>query len=373
MPDVVVAGHICLDIIPEIPPSAGPLDPGKLLEVGPAVLSTGGAVSNVGIALHKLGLSVRLVGKVGGDALGQIVLDILESEGEGLSKGMAVAPGEATSYSIVVSRPGQDRTFLHFPGANDTFAAADVPDEALEGALIFHFGYPPIMRRFYEDGGEQLRTLLSRARERGLVTSLDMSLPDPNSDAGHADWDALLARALPTTDLFLPSIEELSFMLRRSVSVSLSEDSQPDLATIEALADRCLQFGAKVVALKCGVKGIYLRTADSDPLFGLESWRSRQMWMPTWDVPVMGTTGSGDATVAGFLSCLALGPEAALRGASLVGALCVQKADAVSGIVSLTEENEMMTARSLRSFPFPEEGHGWKGEGPRLGPIDRKP
>ena len=52
----VVAGHICLDIIPEIQalPAGGFNEtflPGHLLEVGPATLSTGGVVFNTGLAL----------------------------------------------------------------------------------------------------------------------------------------------------------------------------------------------------------------------------------------------------------------------------------------------------------------------------------
>ena len=71
----VVAGHICLDIIPEIralPPGGfnATFLPGHLLEVGPAALSTGGPVSNTGLALHHLGIPTQLICKVGADALG---------------------------------------------------------------------------------------------------------------------------------------------------------------------------------------------------------------------------------------------------------------------------------------------------------------
>ncbi|MCK4602884.1 MAG: carbohydrate kinase family protein, partial [Phycisphaerae bacterium] len=56
---VVVAGHICLDIIPTFSELKGDLAaafvPGNLINVGPAVTATGGAVSNTGLALHRLG------------------------------------------------------------------------------------------------------------------------------------------------------------------------------------------------------------------------------------------------------------------------------------------------------------------------------
>ena len=58
-PLVAVAGHICLDIIPTFHSASREfkdiLIPGKLIDVGPASMATGGSVSNTGIALHRLG------------------------------------------------------------------------------------------------------------------------------------------------------------------------------------------------------------------------------------------------------------------------------------------------------------------------------
>src|SRR3954453_4168360 len=136
--EVVVAGHVCLDVIPRLDGPAA-LAPGSLVNVGPADLPTGGSVLNTGLALHRLGVGGRLVGRVGDDLFGTGVLDAPRDRDPALAAGMVVAPGEATSYSIVISPPGVDRSFLHCPGANDTFTAEDVPDEALAGARIVHF------------------------------------------------------------------------------------------------------------------------------------------------------------------------------------------------------------------------------------------
>jgi sugar/nucleoside kinase (ribokinase family) len=130
--EVVVAGHVCLDIIPTFSPGSGEgnlFGPGKLSLVGPVVLSTGGAVSNTGLALDRLGVAARLAGKVGDDFFGRTVLDILRGYSPSLTEGMIVGKDEETSYTIVVSPPGVDRFFLHSPGANDTFSADDVADE----------------------------------------------------------------------------------------------------------------------------------------------------------------------------------------------------------------------------------------------------
>ena len=162
--EVVVAGHVCLDLIPVLPGPAN-LEPGRLLEIGPAEMSTGGAVPNIGLTLHRLGVPVRLMGKVGDDLFGRAVLEALEARDPQLAGDMVVGAGEITSYSIVISPPGLDRTFLHCSGASDTFTAEDVRYEELASARVLHFGYPPIMRAMHADGGSAgRRQVLPAAR-----------------------------------------------------------------------------------------------------------------------------------------------------------------------------------------------------------------
>ena len=184
-----------------------------MLEIGPAALSTGGAVANTGLALHRLGVRVRLMGKVGDDLFGRAVLEALHAQDPELAASMVVVAGETTSYTLVISPPGVDRCFLHCSGANNTFTADDVRYDELTSARLFHFGYPPIMRAMYADGGTELRRMFARARDAGPATSLDMCRPDPDGDAGRVHWERLLKETLPLVDVFVPSIEELLFML----------------------------------------------------------------------------------------------------------------------------------------------------------------
>ncbi len=77
--DIVVAGHICLDIIPDWRiGSIKTIIPGHILEMSGLKLSAGGAVANTGIALKKLGINTALLGKVGADAFGKVILEILK-------------------------------------------------------------------------------------------------------------------------------------------------------------------------------------------------------------------------------------------------------------------------------------------------------
>lgn len=111
-------------------------------------------MSNTGLALHRLGLRTKLMSKIGDDQFGKAILDVLGSYGDELAGGMIVAEGEHSSYSLVISPPGVDRIFLHCTGANDTFAAEDILTNELQGARLFHFGYPPLMRKMYENEGK---------------------------------------------------------------------------------------------------------------------------------------------------------------------------------------------------------------------------
>ena len=68
----------------------------------------------------------------------------------------------------------------------------------------------------------------------------------------------------------------------------------------------------------------------------LAAWADQELWAPCFQVEVVGTTGAGDATIAGFLSGLLrdLPPLQVMAAAVGVGACDVEAADATSGIRS---------------------------------------
>jgi sugar/nucleoside kinase (ribokinase family) len=392
---VVVAGHICLDVIPTLEARRGGLDallnPGKLVEVGPAVMSTGGAVSNTGLALHRLGIPTKLIGKVGDDLFGTAILDLLRRYDDALVDGMVIGQGECSSYTVVISPPGMDRMFLHCPGTNDTFGPDDVDIDQLAGAQIFHFGYPPVMHRMYTNGGSQLATLMERVRVDGLTTSLDMAYPDPSSEAGQVDWTALLERVLPHVDVFLPSLDEILFMLDRPRHDVLSEAATGELAAsvdselISALADRLLDMGVAIVVLKLGSQGLYARTSsDGERLKSMgarapkdaDNWLGRELLVPCFRTNVVGTTGAGDCTIAGFLAGLMKGLtiEGVMTSAVAVGAFNVESPDATSGVPDWDTVQARVNAGWER-LPLTLSLKGWQwdaGMGIWLGPNDKR-
>ena len=80
---IIAAGHICIDITPVFPRDTscaeigGLLMPGRLIHMNGVDVHTGGSVANTGLALKILGADVQLLGKVGNDALGAMIRDLL--------------------------------------------------------------------------------------------------------------------------------------------------------------------------------------------------------------------------------------------------------------------------------------------------------
>ena len=364
MGKVISAGHICLDITPVFRPESRCAEigellvPGKLIQMGPASVHTGGSVANTGLALKLLGNDVTLLGKVGADAFGGMARQIAAEYGAG---GLIVDPEGSTSYSVVLAVPGIDRIFLHNPGANDTFSAADIPEAALDGAQLFHFGYPPLMRRMYENGGAELRDMLRAVRARGVATSLDLAAVDPTSDAGRADWRAILAAALPCVDFFVPSFEELCYMLDRPRWDALSArggdmTARLDLARDAApLAEACLAMGCGAVLVKCGVSGMLYRTAargriaEIGPRLALDEglWADAAGEQPCFRAEIVRSgTGAGDVSIAAFLTAVMDGepPAECARLAAAEGAASVSSYDALGGILPMDELKRRIAA-----------------------------
>jgi len=141
-------------------------------------------------------------------------------------------------------------------------------------------------------------------------------------------------------------VGELLYMLHRQTFDQMSARgdllSQVSALLLADLGDELLSMGTRIILLKLGDCGAYLRTAGKDALSDLgraapddlASWAGRETLAPCFLVNVVGTTGSGDATIAGFLSALLrdLSSEQALTIAVAVGACNVEAADALSGI-----------------------------------------
>ena len=351
--DAVIAGYLGVDIAPgfaqrEAVSFAELFRPGKLIETEGLHFSLGGVVANTGLAMRKFGLNTTLSGCVGADMLGDMALALLAQSGVTTGIHRTIAAG--TAYGIVIAPPGMDRIFLEDPGCNRIYTADSIDYKIAGQSRLFHFGYPPLMEALWSNGGAKLKELFERVRSHGTVTSLDMTLPDPAAPAGKADWQAILSAVLPLVDIFVPSIEELLFMLEPQLYSRIAgRAANGDMIDVvppeeyERLAEKVLAMGVKVLLIKAGHKGAYLRTGNLAELNSSALRLSDRTGCPqgAWISPFAvdagrfrNASGAGDCAVAGFLTAL-LKDESIMtagRFAMMAGRDNLYGNDALSGL-----------------------------------------
>ncbi len=267
-------------------------------------LTAAGSAGGTAVVLARLGATVWSAGAVGTDAAGDMLLSLLEREGIDVSLLRRVDDAQ-TSASVLPIRPNGDRPAFHVVGANASAGPDDVPDEALSDAGFLHLGGPEFM------GGDVAAQVLSRARDRGLVTSADILAP---GDPGILEW---IGGALPHLDWLLPNDEQV-----------LGFTGETDLvAGCRALLAR----GVGGVAATRGADGAVVVTAD-----GVAE-------VPAFPVDVVDTTGCGDAFSAGFLRGLSL--DLAPADAARLG--CATASQVAGGLGSDAGSYDLASVQAL--------------------------
>jgi sugar/nucleoside kinase (ribokinase family) len=353
-------------------------------------ISTGGPVSNTGIGLAKQGMKVAFMAKIGSDEFGRLTLERLKEWAD--VKGLAISETEHSSYTVAIAPTGIDRIFFHHPGTNNTFSADDINYDLCESSKIFHLGYPPLMKSLFERDGEQLEAIFKRVKEHGATTSMDMALPDPNSEAGQVDWEKILKRILPHVDICHPSAEEALFMADRSKWKAVREKAaggdlldQLEGRDYSELSQKFLDWGAAMVTHKSGHRGFYLRTAGKEKLEkmgaavpdSMEEWSNRELWAPAYRVDrIASATGSGDSSLAGFTTAYlkGLSPEECVAAGNALGYQNLQELDAISGIGDWEATQKIMAEKSLPRHEI-RLSDGWSEDKEiplAYGPNDKK-
>jgi sugar/nucleoside kinase (ribokinase family) len=351
---IVAAGHICLDLIPAftidkpVEKMTDVLVPGKMINMGKCVVVGGGPVTNAGVSIRRLGVKTELIGKIGDDDFGKQILRWYE-ENEGHFTGIKMVKGESTSYTIAICIPGIDRFYLHHCGANDTFGYDDMDFDLVGRSKLMLFGYPPWMKKIYDNTGAELTKILRKTKELETTTALDLSLPDVNSPAGQLDWKAILQDWVPLSDIMVPSAEELFYFLYKEKFLAKraqlkAKEAILDLMTVEEIATMgqdLIDMGTAIAMVKCGNRGLYIRTAGKERLQklgaagckDLDNWANRELWFPVYEEEkFVGALGSGDSAIAGFLSAFVreYNIESCLRYANAAGSMNVTVPDGLS-------------------------------------------
>ncbi|MBO0684173.1 MAG: ribokinase, partial [Candidatus Dormibacteraeota bacterium] len=112
---VVVLGSLNRDYVVQVPrlPSAGQTVVGG----GHLQLFSGGKGANQAVAAARLGAEVAMVGRVGDDDAGRVLVEGLEADGVDIS-GVAVDPAAPTGAALIVVEEGGQNLITVAPGAN---------------------------------------------------------------------------------------------------------------------------------------------------------------------------------------------------------------------------------------------------------------
>src|SRR5438093_1963129 len=106
---IIVADHVCTPI--SHVPAAG-----ELVMADGMLLTIGGCAANAAVDLAKMGVRAAVVGRVGKDVVGRIVVEMLREAGVDVAQVRASGTA-ATSQTLIVNVAGQDRRVIHTFGA----------------------------------------------------------------------------------------------------------------------------------------------------------------------------------------------------------------------------------------------------------------
>jgi sugar/nucleoside kinase (ribokinase family) len=275
-------------------------------------ITVAGTAAGAAVDLAKLGAEVYAMGALGEDELGNFVVSTMKRYGIH-TEGLVRKKGVQTSATMLPIRPNGERPALHVTGSNGELTFEDVDLATIGRAQYLHIGGTPLMAKF---DGAPMASVFRYAREHGVATTYDiLAIPRPGVLQS-------IEAALPYVDYFMPGLEE-------AIMLTGIHDRK-DL--IRYFVDK----GARHTVFKMG--------ADGSSIGWVENGLVKEIRIPTYKVPVVDSTGCGDAYCAGFIVGLSLGwdLEQAGRLGSAAGALVVQGLGSDAGIVDLARTIEFM-------------------------------
>lgn len=279
-------------------------------------VKTGGDAHNNAVDLVRLGYDVTYIGRVGCDLFAESCLASLQAEGVDASRVVRSRTAEQAK-SLILMGEGGTRTFYQNFGSSGEFCFEDIDLSVLDQVSLLLIGGTFHMQRF---DGEGAVRLLKLAKERGVTTSLDVTMDRSGR------WNSLLEPYYSYLDYFMPSIEQAVEITKRE--------------RFPEMADFLLDRGVKNVIIKAGTQGSYFQNRETALSCGCYHVDS-----------VADTTGAGDAFVAGFLAARGRGfsVEDCMVFATACSAHVIREVGAVTGMRSFDEILEF-----VRREPRPE-------------------
>ena len=255
--DVTALGELLIDFAPKSVDEAGY----PTLAANP-----GGAPGNFLAALNKYDCSVAMIGKVGDDMFGRLLLDTLKAAGIE-TKGLIATDDVFTTLAFVTFDEHGDRefSFSRKPGADTCISFDELDLSLIDQAKVFHFGTLSLTD---EPAAEATRKAVAYAKAAGKLITYDPNLRKPLWKSMETAKEQLIW-GLSQADVVKISDEEVEFLF----GLGVREGAQYILDN----------FGVKLVFVTCGADGCWFQNAKA------------QGHVPSLSgIKVIDTTGAGD-------------------------------------------------------------------------------
>lgn len=226
----------------------------------------GGAVTNYLAAMAKYGAKTALLGKVGNDTFGKLLLSTLEKLGIA-TQGMVVSDAVFTTLAFVTLDATGDRefSFARKPGADTCISFEELDLKLIDRAKVFHFGTLSLTD---EPARNATYRAVDYAKSRGKLISFDPNLRIPLW-RNLADAKSQMLWGLRNADIVKISDNEVDFLFGMSPEQGASHIFE--------------NFGTKLVFVTCGAKGcIYKNKIATGSVDALSN------------IATVDTTGAGD-------------------------------------------------------------------------------
>ncbi len=271
--------------------------------------SSGGKGATQAVAAARMGANVRMVGRVGDDLFGPVLLNALRSHDVDVER-VAVDPDHASGAGvIVVDDTGQNRVLA-------TYGANLRCDETQLAQVESSLDWADVLMLQMEIPFKVSLAATALAKERGTPVLLDPAPPSEIPLEAYADLD-----------IITPNQAEAEF--HTSVEVS-----DPDSA--KQAAEIFQNRGVRVAIVKVGEQGVYYSSDDASG------------FVPALHVEAVDTTSAGDAFSGALAVALGEGRSLgdAVRFGAAAGALAVTRPGVQDSMPSRSEVENLLTAHS---------------------------
>ncbi len=307
-PLILVVGSINMDLVVRCQHMPAP---GETVFGDHLTTTPGGKGANQAVAVARLGCDCAMIGRVGDDQFGDVLLKGLETEGIDC-QGIRHTPGTPSGAAVITVDSSGENAIIVASGANYRLT----PDDIYEREELFVEA--DILITQLELPLPTVRAAVGLARRHKCKIILDPA-PAP----------AQLPDDLYNVDIISPNVSEAEVL----TGMNFIEERIDKIVALDLIAR-----GAKAALLKLGPRGSM--AVESDAHF----YR-----VPAYKVKVIDSTAAGDAFTAALAVATARGQNllAAARFANAAGALACTKIGAQSAMPTAEDVHNLMSRQDV--------------------------